>query len=81
MTWIHEKSLQVREKVNEELKKENNPSFIDSFPFETTLGVCKNILPNISTTNAIIASQCCNEAIKFLTKKGNLLNNDWQYSG
>lgn len=38
-------------------------------------------MPNISTSNAIIASQCCNETIKFLTGYGVNIDNDWQYNG
>ena len=43
--------------------------------------VLKNIIPAISSTNAIIASMCCNEVFKLILECGSTLNNYFLYNG
>ncbi|OWB74539.1 hypothetical protein B5S31_g4341 [[Candida] boidinii] len=46
-----------------------------------TLGVIKNIIPSISSTNSIIASACSNEVFKFITCCSPFLQNTMYYNG
>lgn len=46
-----------------------------------TLGVVKNIIPAIASTNAIIAASCCNEAFKFITSCNPNLKDSMYYNG
>jgi ubiquitin-activating enzyme E1 C len=54
---------------------------IDGVTRLLTLGVVKNIIPSIASTNAIIAASCCNEAFKIITGNNPNLDNYMMYSG
>lgn len=46
-----------------------------------TLGVIKNVIPAIASTNAIIAAETVLEAIKILTNVSSVLDNNFMYMG
>lgn len=60
LQWLYEKSLHRAEEFN-----------IDHSTLTTryVLGVLKSIIPSVTTTNSIIAGQCCKQAIDLLTDK------------
>ncbi|ODV94530.1 hypothetical protein PACTADRAFT_50408, partial [Pachysolen tannophilus NRRL Y-2460] len=68
--WIYAKSL------------ERGKFFgINGITRSLTLGVAKNIIPAIASTNAIIAASCCNEAFKIITSCNPILEEYMMYSG
>lgn len=54
---------------------------IDGVTKTKTLGVVKNIIPAIASTNAIISGQCCNEVFKFLTSCNPNMKDSLFYNG
>lgn len=67
MTWILERA---RDRANEFSVTKGGP-----LDMSKTLGVLKNIIPAIASTNALIAAAAASEAVKIVTSVAPLLNN------
>lgn len=70
VNWIYEQSLKRAESFG-----------IQGVTYNLTLGVIKNVIPAIASTNAIIAASTCLEAIKILTDCSLVLDNYFMYMG
>lgn len=70
VTWLYERSLARAKEFG-----------IEGITRSLCLGVVKNIIPAIASTNAIIAASCCNEAFKIVTSSNPILENFMMYSG
>lgn len=70
MKWIYERAVDRAKKYN-----------IEGVTEMLTLGLAKNIIPAIASTNALIAAFCANEALKVILQTNPTLNNYFFYRG
>jgi len=70
MQWICDRAVERAKQYN-----------IEGVDYNKTMGVVKNIIPAIASTNAIVSAACVSEVIKIMTNCNNVLDNYMQYLG